>query len=1057
MQSKQKSRQQRVTSLVEALAKRVLVLDGAMGTAIQDRDLSANDFGGADLEGCNENLVLTRPEVIREIHEAYLEAGADVVETNTFGGTPLVLAEYGLQEKAYEINKRAAELAREAAAKFDTDARPRFVAGSIGPTTKAISVTGGVTFDELIENFYQQARGLFDGGCDYFLLETCQDTRNVKAGLLGVHRLMQERGENLPIAVSITIEPMGTMLAGQAVDSLVAALEHEDLLYVGLNCATGPEFMTDHIRTLSRLANTRVSCVPNAGLPDENGKYIDTPDMIARVIKRFGDAGWLNVIGGCCGTTAGHVRKLREIADQMAPRVVPQNHLHQLSGIDYLEINDADRPVVVGERTNSIGSRKFKRLIAEGKFEEAAEIARAQVRQGAQIIDVCLANPDRDELADIRKFLAFVTKMVRVPIMIDSTDERVIEESLTFCQGKSIINSINLEDGEERFEKVVPLAKKFSAALVVGTIDDDKQQGMGVSRQRKLEIAERSFKLLTEKYGVKPEDIYWDPLVFPCATGDQQYIGSAVETVEGIKLIKKRFPNTRTVLGISNVSFGLPPAGREILNSVFLYHCVQAGLDLAIVNAEGMERYASIPENERRLAENVLFHTTDEAVAEFTAHFREAREKKSIKSDLPLEERLGQYIIEGTKEGLIADLDEALKTMKPLDVINGPLMKGMDEVGRLFNSNELIVAEVLQSAEAMKAAVAHLEPKMEKSDSSSRGKMLLATVKGDVHDIGKNLVEIILSNNGFNVINLGIKIPPEQLVAATREHKPDIIGLSGLLVKSAQMMVLTAADLRQAGITTPILVGGAALTEKFTDNKISAEYDGTVAYAKDAMTGLDLAKTLMDPLKFVDFKEALSVRRKQQAEQKEKTEVAVERPRVRSAAVSIPDSVAAPPDFQRHVVKDLPVDRIWQFINPKMLYGKHLGLKGPALKMVEEGNLRTMQAQKATDPDAKRAFEIYSIVEELKSLTRDRILKPRAVYQFFEAASDGNDLFLYDKEEAESLRRAPAESSGKPIPRVRFEFPRQAKVNGLCLSDYVTPLGSKQPDNIAMFVVTARL
>ncbi|MBL7685805.1 MAG: homocysteine S-methyltransferase family protein, partial [Deltaproteobacteria bacterium] len=822
-----KTRSARVAQLKKILSEKILVLDGAMGTSLQGKDLTAADFGGPELEGCNENLILTRPDVIQSVHHSYLEVGADIVETNTFGATPLVLAEYGLQDKAYEINFKGAQLARQAADQHSTVEKPRFVAGSMGPTTKALSVTGGVTFEELIENFYQQAKGLYEGGVDFFLLETCQDTRNVKAGILGIQKFLKEVEEPLPIAVSVTIEPMGTLLAGQSIDALAASLAHVDLLYIGLNCATGPEFMTDHIRTLSALTQSRVACVPNAGLPDENGNYLETPEMVARVMERFIEAGWINLVGGCCGTTPQHIKALADLVKGKTPRTPQIISKSFLSGIDYLEITDEMRPVIVGERTNVIGSRKFKQLIAEGKYEEGSEIARAQVKKGAQIIDICMADPDRDETTDMKLFLEHVIKKVRAPLMFDSTDADVFELALPYSQGKAILNSINLEDGEERFEKVVPLAKKYGAALVVGLIDEDKTQGMAVTRERKVEIAKRSYQLLVDHYGIAPEDIYWDCLVFPVGTGDVNYIGSAIETIEGIRLVKNLFPKTKTILGVSNISFGLPPAGREVLNSVYLYHCVQAGLDLAIVNAEKLERYASISEEEKKLSEDLLFNRGEDPVAAFAAYFRtkQTQPKQAIQ-ELPLEERLARYIVEGSKDGLKEDLDLALQHSKPLEIINGPLMKGMDEVGRLFNKNELIVAEVLQSAEAMKAAVGHLEPHMDKADSATRGKVLLATVKGDVHDIGKNLVDIILSNNGFQVINLGIKIPPEQLIQAVQEHQPDMIGLSGLLVKSAQQMVITADDLSKAGITLPILVGGAALSEKFTDQKIARVYQG---------------------------------------------------------------------------------------------------------------------------------------------------------------------------------------------------------------------------------------
>ncbi|MFO1519508.1 MAG: methionine synthase [bacterium] len=1031
-------RKHRIEKLKNELGKRILVLDGAMGTALQAKNLTAEDFGGAEYEGCNENLVLTRPDVIQSVHESYLEAGADIIETNTFGSTPLVLAEYNLQDKTDEININAAKLARAAADKFSTADKPRFVAGSMGPTTKALSVTGGVTFEELIEHFYIQAKGLYQGGIDYYLLETCQDTRNIKAGILGIQKWLKEAKDDIPIAVSVTIEPMGTLLAGQSIDALAASLAHLDLLYIGLNCATGPEFMTDHIRTLSGLTKTLVACVPNAGLPDENGKYLETPEMIARVLSRFIDEGWINLVGGCCGTTSPHIKALAELVKGKSPRIPKIQPRSFLSGIDYLEITDEMRPVIVGERTNVIGSRKFKQLIADGKYEEGSEIARAQVKNGAQIVDICMADPDRDEVADMKAFLEHVVKKVRVPLMFDSTDAKVFELALPYSQGKAILNSINLEDGEERFEKVVPLAKKFGAALVVGLIDEDKVQGMAVTRERKLEIATRSYDLLVNKYGVEPEDIYWDCLVFPVGTGDANYAGSAVETIEGIRIVKNAFPRTKTILGVSNVSFGLPPAGREVLNSVYLYHCVQSGLDLAIVNAEKLERYASIPDEEKKLAEDLLHNRGDDPIAAFANYFRSKtpQEKKNLKT-LPLEERLARYIIEGSKDGLKEDLDEALQKTKPLEIINGPLMKGMDEVGRLFNNNELIVAEVLQSAEAMKAAVAHLEPHMDKLSTASRGKVILATVKGDVHDIGKNLVDIILSNNGFTVINLGIKIPPEQLIAAIEQHQPDIVGLSGLLVKSAQQMVLTADDLTKHGIKVPMLVGGAALSRNFTDFKIARAYSGVVAYASDAMDGLELAKRIQNPEEFAKLRQDLEKRQKEGKAEEKKERVEVIASEERSQEVPIIKDIPQPPDFERHVIRNTPLDQIWSFINPLMLYGRHLGLKGKMIKLLAQRNGKELESTE----EGKKAIEIYETVEVVKQQCRQGFLKPAAIYQFFKAASSGNELFLYD-------------ALGKEV--TSFRFPRQAKPNGLSLADYVTPLGSDSPqDNLCLFLTTA--
>lgn len=1037
----------RAAALLQAIRSRVLVLDSAMGTAIQDLDLKAADFGEARFEGCPEILVLTRPDLIQGIHEKNLQAGCDIIETNTFGGTPMVLNEFELGDRAYEINKAATELARRAADKYSTPDKPRFVAGAIGPTTKAISVTGGITFQDLTEQFYQQARALVDGGADYLLLETCQDTRNIKAGLFAIDRLERELNAKIWVAISGTIEPMGTMLAGQSVEALLASVMHRDLLYLGLNCATGPEFMTDHIRTLAQLSPFPVSCVPNAGLPDEHGCYLETPEMVGQVLERFLERGWVNVLGGCCGTHAGHVAHLVKLASKFKPSERPKHERSWLSGVDFLEITNEMRPVLVGERTNVIGSKKFKDLIVAGKFEEASEVARAQVKAGAQIIDICLANPDRDELSDIKNFLEHAVKKVRAPLMFDSTDPAVFELALEYSQGKAILNSINLEDGEERFEKVCPMARSFGAAVVVGTIDEDPEQGMGVTRARKLEIAERSFKLLTEKYGIPAEDIYFDPLVFPCATGDAQYVGSAVETIEGIRLIKQKFPKCKTAIGLSNVSFGLPAAGREVLNSVFLYHCVQAGLDLAIVNSEKIERYASISEEAKKLADDLLFNRGPDPVAAFTAYFRTHVAKPKIdRSKIPLEERLAGYILEGSKDGLEADLNEALKKSKPLEIINGPLMKGMDEVGRLFNLNKLIVAEVLQSAEAMKAAVSFLETHMDHSGATaSRGTVVLATVKGDVHDIGKNLVEIILSNNGFKVINLGIKVLPEVLIDAVRKHQPDIVGLSGLLVKSAQQMVLTAEDFTRATIGTPVLVGGAALTENFTLRKIQEAYTtGTVAYAKDAMSGLELAKRIVDPAKFSELKAMLSQKRKDLESRSAVVQEAapIQISSSRSADVPLANEIPKAPDFDLHILKNTPIEQIWKWINPLMLYGRHLGIKGKNVRLLEQLG-SSPQARRELLQDEPRAVEIYDKVQECMSeWAGTELMRASAVYQFFKCAGEGNLIHIYQGE------------NGSRRTAATLDLPRQRQLNGLCLSDYVEPVGTARIDNLAMFVTT---
>ena len=1007
--------------LAEVLDERILVLDGAMGTMLQQRHLTAADFGGPDYEGCNEYLVKTRPDVVLDIHRAYLNAGADMIETDSFGGTPLVLAEYDLAGEAVALNRTAAELARRAADEFSSPSKPRFVAGSMGPTTKAISVTGGITFRELEENFYTQAKALVEGGADLLLLETCQDTRNVKAALLAIQRLRRESGRDVPVMLSCTIEPMGAMLGGQTADAFWASTAHMDLLSIGLNCATGPEFMTDHIRTLSELAPTRISCYPNAGLPNEEGQYLETPTSLASQLEKFVLHGWINILGGCCGTTPEHIRAIAQMVEGKRPRAVPPpSHRSFYSGIDLVEAEDSNRPLLVGERTNVIGSRAFKNLIAGERWDEASEIARRQVKNGAQIVDVCLQSTDREEIKDIPPFYEALIRKIRAPIMIDTTDPAAVELALTYCQGKSIINSINLEDGEEKFERICPLARAYGAALVVGCIDEDKQQAQAFTRERKLAIAERSYRLLTEKYGIPPEDIIFDPLVFPCSTGDANYIGGAVETVEGVRLIKQHIPYVKTLLGISNVSFGLPPAAREVVNSVFLYYCTKAGLDLAIVNSEKVERFASIPEEERRLAENLLFTRDPGSIAAITEHFRKATGRtKPAKTDLPLDQRLANYIIEGSKDGLIADLDRKLQEATPLEIINGPLMAGMTEVGRLFNANELIVAEVLQSAEAMKAAVAHLEQFMEKAETATRGKLLLATVKGDVHDIGKNLVEIILSNNGYKVVNLGIKVPPEVLIRAWHEHAPDAIGLSGLLVKSAQQMVVTASDLQDAGIRVPLLVGGAALSDRYTRTKIAPAYGQAVCYAKDAMTGLKLMNQLMDPAQREAVLAAHQAQAAAPAPEPDRDPAAALSTR-RSAKVRTDIPIPPAPYLDRKV-RDVPqLAEIWSYINPYMLYGKHMGFRGNFEKRLAERD--------------EKALELFHQMEELKREAA-RFMKVKAVWQFFEAQRDGNSIHLF--------------RDGVAVHT--FHFGRQARANGLCLSDYVLD----PRDHVAIFVVTA--
>ncbi len=607
-----------------------------MGTMLQAYNPTLADYGGAGLENCNENLCRTHPEWVLDVHRAYLAAGSDIIETNSFQGSPIVLAEFKLEDRTHELNVLAAKLARQAAEEFSTPAKPRFVAGSLGPTTKSITLRGDVTFAEMRDSYYAQARGLVEGGADILLIETAFDTRNIKAGMFAIAQLERDLGVRIPLMISGTIERWGAMLAGQPVDAFYASVAHADLLSVGLNCATGPDLMTDHIRTLSEMASTRISCYPNAGLPNEEDKYLETPEMLSGQLAKFVEHGWLNMVGGCCGTTPEHIRAIAQMAEGKSPRAVPApSHKAYYSGIELVEAEDSNRPLIVGERTNVIGSRLFKQMISEEKWEEASEIARWQVKNGAHIIDVCLQSSDREELKDIDPFYAKLMPKIKAPVMIDTTDPKAVESALAWCQGKSIINSINLEDGEEKFERLCPIAKAYGAAVIVGTIDEDKLQAQAFTRERKLAVAQRSVKLLTEKYGIAPEDIIIDPLVFPCATGDENYIGGAVETIDAIRMIHSEIPYVKTVLGVSNISFGLPASAREVVNSVFLYYATKAGLDLAIVNAERLERFASIPVEERRLAENLLFNTPPPSILAPEDWREQSREQKDRHQSIP--------------------------------------------------------------------------------------------------------------------------------------------------------------------------------------------------------------------------------------------------------------------------------------------------------------------------------------------------------------------------------------------------------------------------------------
>lgn len=1027
--------------LKKDLGNKIVMLDGAMGTMLQAENLTSDDFGGEKYEGCNDYLVLTKPDVIKKIHKKYLQAGSDIIETNTFGALDIVLHDYGLEDKAFEMNKKAAEIVNEAIKEYREEnpekTRNLYVAGAIGPSNKSISVTGGVTFDELIHSYYTATSGLLAGGVDLILFETIQDTRNLKAAYLGLQKAMSEN-YYVPLMLSFTIESTGTTLAGQTADAFYYAVNHMNPLSIGLNCATGPEFMTQFLKKLNEVSNTYISVYPNAGLPNEEGKYEETPVTLAEKIEPFFKNGYLNIVGGCCGTTPEFIKKIKEKAEKYEPREVDKNkNENALSGLISLEV-PKDRPIYVGERTNVIGSRIFKNLIASEQFDEATEIARLQIKGDADVIDICLANPDRDELSDMKNFLEQVAKFAKIPIMLDSTDIKVIEEGLKYLQGKGIINSINLEDGEEKFDKMAKIIKKYGAAVVVGLIDEE---GMAVSLEKKLAVARRSYKLLTEKYGIDERDIIFDTLVFPVATGDQKYIGSATATIEAIRKIKKEMPKVKTILGVSNISFGLPLAGREVLNSYYMQKAYEAGLDFGIVNTEKLIPIKDISDKEKELSENLLFNTNDDTVAEFVAFYREKKgvQKTVDVSSLTTEERVAKLVVEGSKKDLHQLLDVLLEKYKPLDIINGPLMDGMDEVGRLFNNNDLIVAEVLQSAEVMKASVSYLEQFMEKSDASQKGTVIMATVKGDVHDIGKNLVGIIIGNNGYNVIDLGINTPAEKIREAIIEHKADFVGMSGLLVKSAMEMVNTVGVLKEAGIDIPIFVGGAALTEKFTVNKIEPSYENNIViYSKDAMTALADLNKMIDAEKFEEFKTYLQKRRDLLLVKSEEELAKLD---VRQSVSSIKDQdgdfdfskvelpkynfekIYKPETLNRQIITNISAKEVFKYLNLQMLIGKHLGLKSVVNNLLEQGDERV----------TKIYNEIIDIINH-----GDEYFDIKAVYKYFPTRKNGEKIEVLSDDLQTVIET--------------FEFPRQKFGKYYSLNDYISPDGI---DYMGLFVVSA--
>src|SRR5688500_13797613 len=869
------------------LEKRVLIYDGAMGTSIQRFNLTPEDFGGKSLEGCNDNLVLTRPDVIQAIHESFLAVGVDVVETCTFQSTPRRLAEWGLGDKVRDINIAAARIARAAADKYATPDKPKFVAASMGPTgmlpSSSDPALGNITFDELSRNFHDQAQYLIEGGVDLLLIETSQDILEVKAAVAGIEQLFRELGRRVPIQAQVTLDISGRMLLGTDIASAMTTLESLGVDVIGLNCSTGPEHMREPIRYLSENATLPLSVIPNAGLPLTTGVgeavYPLEPGPMAEALAEFVKDYGVRIVGGCCGTTPAHleavVKAVHEVEKKRAT-VGPRAEIGKLEGQRRQEAQRRNRkvprvssamraitlhqdppPLLVGERVNSQGSRKVKRLLLADDYEGILEVARDQVDSGAHVLDVCVALTERaDEAEQMSKVVKLLSMSVETPLVIDSTEANVIEAALEHIPGRGIVNSINMENGRKRIDSVVPLVKKHGAAVIALTIDEI---GMAKTRERKLEVAKKIYDIVVGEYGLAPEDLIYDALTFTLATGDAEWIDSGKETVEGIRLIKRELPGVSTILGVSNVSFGLTPEARGVLNSVFLHHCVQAGLDAAIVNPAHIRPYAEISAHERELADDLVFNKRSDALQRFIEYFANLggtganaqAETEDPTASMTAEQKIHWMILQRKKEGIEEQLDAAEVRTHPVRVLNEVLLPAMKEVGDKFGAGELILPFVLQSAEVMKKAVKHLEQFLEKAEGYTKGKVVLATVYGDVHDIGKSLVNTILSNNGYTVFDLGKQVPVNTILDKAVEVGADAIGLSALLVSTSKQMPLCVQELDKRGIQIPVLIGGAAINRRFGRRALFVDeeraYDAGVFYCKDAFEGLETMDILQDP------------------------------------------------------------------------------------------------------------------------------------------------------------------------------------------------------------------
>ncbi len=1036
----------RVSALRDALATRVVVADGAMGTMLQAQDPTLEDF--ENLEGCNEILNVTRPDIVRSVHEAYFSVGVDCVETNTFGANHTAATEYDIADRVYELSESGARIARETADDFGArDGRQRWVLGSIGPGTKLPSL-GHIDFQTLRDGFQANAEGLLAGGADALIVETTQDLLQTKSSILGARRAMEATGVDVPLLVSMAFETTGTMLLGSEIGAALTALEPLGIDMIGLNCSTGPAEMSEHLRYLSRHSTTPLLCMPNAGLPilTKDGAHFPLdPEGLADAQDTFVRDYGLNLVGGCCGTTPEHLRQLVERVQGLTPvERLPQPEPGAASLYQTVPFRQDTAYMAIGERTNANGSKKFREAMLDARWDDCVEMARDQIREGAHMLDLCVDYVGRDGVADMKELAGRFATASTLPIVLDSTEVPVLQAGLEKLGGRAVINSVNYEDGdgpESRFAKVTKLAQEHGAALIALTIDEE---GQARTVEHKVAIAERLIEDLTTNWGINESDILIDTLTFTICTGQEESRKDGIATIEAIRELKRRRPDVQTTLGLSNISFGLNPAARMLLNSVFLDECVKAGLDSAIVHASKILPIARFSEEEVTTALDLVYDRRSAQQGDKPAYdplqklmaLFEGATTKSLKAGkaeelaaLPLDERLKRRIIDGEKNGLEADLDEALTTRPALDIVNDTLLEGMKVVGELFGSGQMQLPFVLQSAEVMKTAVAYLEPHMEKTDDDGKGTIVLATVRGDVHDIGKNLVDIILTNNGYNVVNIGIKQPVSAILEAAQEHRADVIGMSGLLVKSTVIMKENLQELNQRKLAAeyPVILGGAALTRAYVEQDLHEIYEGEVRYARDAFEGLRLMDALIGVKRGVPGAKLPELKqRRVRPTAAVQVEERPEEGHVRSD-VAVDNPVPTPPFWGTRVIKGIQLKEYASWLDEGALFKGQWGLE-----QARAGDGPTYEELAETEGRPR----LRGLLDKLQTET---LLEAAVVYGYFPCVSKDDDLIILDDQGNE---------------RTRFTFPRQRRGRRLCLADFFRPEESGQTDVVGLQVVT---